>query len=159
MSLYAFTSESSDFSLFLSAGCSWNFMLHRSLCVYHIWWLWPLLWRRVHVDSSCCNHSCWNSSLHHRFDWLLRNNTWKLLWLGNGEYAKKKSGFMPIVGNCRKHVKKCQGRLVIYFKKICNIDISDDKVKNTEWCFSCLQFAGSTINIVSKGRAFSQYWH
>lgn len=73
--------------------------------------------------------------------------------------VSEKSGCMPMVGNCRKHVKKCQGRWVIYIKKICNSYISDDKVKNTEWCFSCLHFSGSTINIVSKGRAFSQYWH
>lgn len=71
------------FSLCFSAGCSRNFMLHWSLRVHHIWWLRPLLRRRVHPDSCCHNNSSRHSSLHHRLDWVLCNNTWKLLWSRN----------------------------------------------------------------------------
>lgn len=72
------------FSL-LSAGCSWDFMLHRSLRFHHIRRLWPLLWRHLHADSCRHNHSSGDSALYHRLDRVLCNNTWKLMWSCNCE--------------------------------------------------------------------------
>lgn len=60
-------------------------MLHWRLCIHHVWWLWPLLRRHIHSNSCCGNHSCGNSALYHRLDWVLRNHTRKLLWSGDGE--------------------------------------------------------------------------
>lgn len=71
----------------VSAGGSWNLMLYWSLCVHHIWRLRSLLWRRVHSDPCCHYNSSGDASLHHRSDWMLRHNPWKLLWSGNSEWA------------------------------------------------------------------------
>lgn len=108
-------------SLCLSAGCCWDFVLHWSLCVYHIWRLWPLLWGCVHFDSRRCNNSCRNSSVHHRPDWLLCNDTWELLWVGNSEFPqlslkkKKPEQILNFLGGykCFMCILWCSGIMLI----------------------------------------------
>lgn len=71
----------------VSPGCSWNFMLYWSLCVHHLWRLRPLLWRRVHSDPRCHYNCRRDASIHHRSDWVLCHDTWKLLRSCNSEWA------------------------------------------------------------------------